>query len=278
MKRKLYISDLDGTLLNDSAELSRFSRRNLNRLIKKGLNFTVASARSVNSIKQMLKGVNLKLPIIEFNGAYISDFETGEHIEINEINPKIKESMFFDILESYKYPIISSFDGVRDSLYYVDTSNEGSQWYINNRKMNHDNRLKKVPSLEPILDESVICVTIIDKMKRLEKLRVDLEKRYGDMIEIHLNENEYSPGWYWLTIHDAKATKDQAIRKVVKMINHSFDDLIVFGDNINDIKMFREASVAIAVNNAKEIVKRYADIIIDSNNEDGVIKYLLKNC
>lgn len=277
MKRRIYISDLDGTLLNDSAELSHFSRRNLNRLIKKGLNFTIASARSIISIQQMLKGLKIKLPIIEFNGAYISDFETGEHIQINEISPKIKEKIFFDILESYQFPIISSFDGTRDSLYYVDTLNEGSQWYINNRITTHDIRLKKISSLEPILDEHVVCITIIDKKEKLEKLRVDLKKGYGEMIELHLNENSYSPGWYWLTIYDAKATKDKAIKKLKKMTSHMSCDLIVFGDSINDIKMFKEATVAIAVSNAKEIVKKYADLIIGSNNEDSVIKYLLKN-
>src|SRR5690554_6856541 len=83
----LYISDLDGTLLNGQAELSPVSRNLLKEMIADGLCFTVASARSVYSISQMLKGLSLNLPVIEFNGAFISDLETGRHDIVNAIDP-----------------------------------------------------------------------------------------------------------------------------------------------------------------------------------------------
>ncbi|MCG8640340.1 MAG: HAD hydrolase family protein, partial [Desulfobacterales bacterium] len=86
-------------------------------------------------------------------------------------------------------------------------------------------------------------------------LRLELKEKYGEKIVVHLMENDYSPGWFWLTIHDAKATKDQAIKELVKITEHSMDDLIVFGDNANDIKMFKLATRAIAVENAKNILK-----------------------
>jgi len=75
----LYISDLDGTLLNNKPELSLFSRERLQALIADGLHFTVASARSVNSIRSLLGELKLTLPVISFNGAYISDLASGEH-------------------------------------------------------------------------------------------------------------------------------------------------------------------------------------------------------
>jgi len=277
MKNKLFISDLDGTLLNDAAVLSHFSRKNLNKLIKKGLKFSVASARSVFSIKKMLRGLKLKLPVIEFNGAFISEFNTGEHLIINEISPQIKENIFFDIIESYPFPLISSFNGKKDLLYYTNALNEGSKWYINDRKASNDKRLKHIQSLDSTLDESIICFTIIDKKSKLERLKAILEEKYGEELEIHFTENNYSPGWHWLTIHDVNATKDHAIRELIKITNHNLDDLVVFGDDVNDIKMFKDASLAIAVSNAKQITKKYADLIIGDNNNDSVVKYLLNN-
>ncbi len=64
----LYISDLDGTLLGDDAELSPLTLATLHDLLLDGLLFTVASARSSASIRRVLRGLPLRLPVIEFNG------------------------------------------------------------------------------------------------------------------------------------------------------------------------------------------------------------------
>ncbi len=75
----LYISDLDGTLLRDNASLSDYARTSLSRMLHAGLPFTVASARSIVAIRSILEGLPLRLPVVEFNGAFISDFATGAH-------------------------------------------------------------------------------------------------------------------------------------------------------------------------------------------------------
>ena len=82
----LYITDLDGTLLRSDATLSAFSRSVLADLLSRGVLFTVASARSVTSIRPILNGLPLPLPVIEFNGAFISDLDTGRHAIINDID------------------------------------------------------------------------------------------------------------------------------------------------------------------------------------------------
>ncbi len=126
------------------------------------------------------------------------------------------------------------------------------------------------------MDEQIVCFTIIDTKGNLEELAFILDEKYTGMIEVHCIENDYSPGWYWLTIHDVKATKDQAIKELVRITGHRMDDLIVFGDNSNDIKMFKKASKAIAVDNARDEVKEYADEIIGANIEDSVVMYINK--
>ena len=121
---RLYVSDLDGTLLNNEANLSEFSRRTLHRLLQNGLPFTVASARSVVSIRAMLKGLKLTLPVVEFNGAFLSDLETGHHEVINSIEPAIVEDVY-KLLHHYEcVPFISTFNGGEDCVYYNDITNE----------------------------------------------------------------------------------------------------------------------------------------------------------
>ena len=76
----LYVSDLDGTLLDGNGRLSKESAKRLNRLIDKGLNLTIATARNYDSAYPLLRELNLKHPIILFNGVYLTELHTGKNI------------------------------------------------------------------------------------------------------------------------------------------------------------------------------------------------------
>ena len=76
----LYVSDLDGTLLDSDGQLPEDSIQRLNRLIDKGLNFTIATARNYDSAYPLLRGLNLKHPVILFNGVYLTELHTGVNI------------------------------------------------------------------------------------------------------------------------------------------------------------------------------------------------------
>jgi 5-amino-6-(5-phospho-D-ribitylamino)uracil phosphatase len=270
-----YISDLDGTLLRNDATVSSYSKSVLHKLLQDGLLFTVASARSVISIRKMLAGLELHLPIIEFNGAFISDLESGRHEVINYLDPAISQKTY-QIINSYgAIPFISTFDGQQDCLYYNAINNEGMEWYLNDRINHQDERLRFIEDMVYAFHDKVVCLTIIGRRDILFVLECVLKKRFTNSIETHLIENQYSPGWHWLTIHDSKATKDQAIRALLNKYRRDNYELVVFGDNDNDIKMFQIADRALAVSNATDNLKRYATRIIGSNSEDSVVKFIL---
>ena len=67
----LYISDLDGTLLNDDAKLSKTTIKLLNKAINKNINFTIATARTPATVCDIMKDINLKIPAILMNGSVI---------------------------------------------------------------------------------------------------------------------------------------------------------------------------------------------------------------
>lgn len=271
---KLYVSDLDGTLLQNNATLSEFSKQTLRDLIKQGVHFTVASARSVVSIRNFLDEVPLKLPVIAFNGAFISDLETGKHRIINHLNHSIVPELY-ELVEEHKCgSFISSFNGNEDCLYYSSLHNKGMDWYYNTRVKQKDPRLRHIHDLKDTFNDQVVCLTIIDRKENLLKLTDRIMKEFSNQVEVHLAENQYSPGWYWLTVHDCKASKDQAIKTLIQEYGYDQNQLTVFGDNVNDIKMFKFASEAVAVKNATDELKKYAIKVIGSNEEDSVVKYI----
>jgi Cof subfamily protein (haloacid dehalogenase superfamily) len=274
VKTPLYISDLDGTLLMSDASLSPFSKGTLSQLLKEGLPFTVATARSVVSAAMMLGGLKLPLPIIEFNGAFLSDLETGRHEITNNIRPDIVEDLY-QLLVSFRcVPFVSSFNGTEDCVYYRDISNDGMRWYLNDRLRNKDKRWRTIDDLTQSFRDQVVCLTVIGDTELLVKLEDAVKERHGAEVVIHLFENQYSPGWYWLTIHDRKATKDQAIRILVDNYGLRDSEIVVFGDQTNDLSMFRVADRAVAVGNATAELMRHATCVIGPNDEDSVVKFI----
>lgn len=270
-----YVSDLDGTLLHSDASLSDFSEAALREMLAEGLLFTVASARSVISMQGVLRGLPLRLPVIEFNGAFLSDLATGRHETINALSPSITEDVYARVLRHNMIPFVSSFDGTEDRVHYAAATNAGMHWYLEDRRRHCDRRWQGVAEdLTASLREQVVCLTVVAEEQPLAQLQAAVLQAHGDAVETHLFENLYSPGWYWLTVHDCRATKDQAIRLLAQRYGLTGSEIVVFGDQSNDIKMFQTADRAVAVSNATEELKRHASVIIGSNETDSVAKFI----
>lgn len=269
-----YVSDLDGTLLRDDAQLSQSSRDTLARLIADGLAFSVASARSVISMQPLLRGLDLRLPVVEFNGAFVSDLASGRHEIVNALDPGVAEAAFTVLQKSSSCVFVSTFDGTADRLYYKELTNEGERFYVENRLAHCDSRLKLTDDLTRTLTEDVVCLTVIGRREALADLEIAIGELYSGATEVHLFENRYSPGWWWLTLHDRRATKDQAIREIASRYDLNDHELIVFGDHINDVKMFRIAARSVAVANAEPEALQHATQVIGTNEEDSVARYI----
>ena len=78
--KTLFVSDLDGTLLNSKQTLSDNTKQTVNDLISKGISFTFATARSLTTAKEVTKGLDWKLPVIVYNGAFIQAYKSGDSV------------------------------------------------------------------------------------------------------------------------------------------------------------------------------------------------------
>jgi len=270
----LYVSDLDGTLLDSETTLTRYSRDTLNTLMDQGLLFTVASARSIASMRHVLAGLRLCLPVVEVNGAFVSDLAGGRHYVVHELHRDILPGLWQLIARSGHVPFISTYDGNADRCYYRDITNEGMAWYVRNRKLNRDPRMRYLHDLEHGLEEQVVSLRVIGRGPEIEKLADEMSQPFAGRIQTQCFENLSSPGWHWLTVQDAGATKEAGIRYVQRMKGLEDRRLVVFGDEKNDLGMFKLADEALAVANANPALKERATGMVDSNDADGVAKYI----
>jgi hydroxymethylpyrimidine pyrophosphatase-like HAD family hydrolase len=109
----------------------------------------------------------------------------------------------------------------------------------------------------------------------LIELRRRLIAEFGESLLFTLAEYRYTPGWFFLTVHDAHSTKDRGIRALQAACGLEDHELVVFGDDVNDIPMFRIAARGVAMANAVDAVKQVAHEIAGSNEEDGVLRWIL---
>jgi len=240
------------------------------------VHFTVASARAWGEIVPVLGDLPLTLPVICINGAFITDYTTGKHLVINNIENDFARVLYQHILDEDLLPFIVTHNGTQDCLYWQELKNEQMQWYHDILHVHKDKRIRQVEDLTHALAEQVIAFAVMGPPEQVTALSNRLAVEYPGLLENFLFEKPYSPGHWWLTIHDRRACKSKAIKTLVDMTGHSLENLTVFGDHINDIKMFELAGTSVAVANAEEVLKSHADKIIGSNKDDAVVRYLIE--
>lgn len=274
MSENIYITDLDGTLLDNNAELAEDSQKTINDLIEGGTLFTVASARSHRTIKSIIPNIKFKLPIIEFNGGYITDFESGRHLVVNNIESEETASIYSVIKENEFEPLVSAFDGETDELFYFKSTSVGMDEYIDDREKNGFS-LRRFNNFSEINNQKIMCFTVIDEKDRIINLQKVLNKTFHKTIIVEAWEDMYYKPWYWLSVHSIESTKANAIMKLCEMENINYDRLITFGDNLNDIEMFKISYKSYAVENAVEELKNLAYEVIGTNIEDSVVRKII---
>lgn len=273
MKEVIYVSDLDKTLLRDDISLSEYARDTLNRLIADGLKFTVATARSRYSMAEILKGLNLQLPVIGYNGALIADFHTGESLEVKSINKEALTASITAAKEVGTSLLVSSLEGAVNKVYYESVNTEGLQWWFEDRQRVKDPRLTQVDDIAEGIEEAPIGLTVIGREAEIKELNHHINSAHKGIIDAHCYENPYHAGWWWISANDVQATKGAALNSLKTMMDsaHSYT---IFGDSINDISLFEESDRGIAPSTALPEIKEIADLRIGSNEEDAVVRFI----
>ncbi|UVI27985.1 HAD family hydrolase [Paenibacillus spongiae] len=267
----LYISDLDGTLLNDEQQVSPESVKILNALIGRGLLFTVATARSAESASWLLRDLTLRLPVAYMNGVFIHDPVTKRNIRSNFLSGALTAEVLAAYERSDLLPLLYTLDRYDvPHVYYKGIRNESEENYITNRTKLGDSRFRMVDGFPDFTVESVMTVNAIDTQERLQPVYEAFRCR--SEVICHFGPDIYTPGYYWLEIANSQANKREAalfLKQYAKA-----DKLICFGDSLNDLPMFEAADEKYAVSNAHERVIQAATGTILTNAEHGVAHYL----
>lgn len=241
----LYVSDLDGTLLNKDRKIDKEVAEKLNRAIDKGINFTVSTGRGGTSV-DILKSINLKLPIMLLNGAVNYDFNEDKYID-KKIIPNEK------VLE-----IIEAINNIEFKRFEIQTM-IGAE-------------LKRFPVNEWNKVSECLSLFASNSKEKMGKIIKALKKIKG--INFFVHKKVYCEDEWYCDITPENTSKASSLKTLKE--KYGFDKVIAFGDSENDLPLAKIADEFYAVGNAVDIVKQNATAVIGSCYEGGVAEFISK--
>lgn len=272
MERTLFVTDLDGTLLNNNSKLSKFTIDTINDLILKGMNLTYATASAFARSSLKATGINWHLPIITFNGAIVIDPNSGDVLKSFSMSRDKIKNVIEVMRKLLIYPLVYTVDNNKEVVRWIKgKENEQMLLYIKSIENSNKIVLKPVSNYEELFSENLFYITYMCDEQEMDGIKDYFEsnKNYN----VTKVQDSADKKLFWLEIFDTNARKDLAILDLKKMLN--FDKVISFGDNLNDIPMFEVSDECYSVLNGTEELKRISTGIIDSNKNNGVAKWLL---
>ncbi|MEI7054249.1 HAD hydrolase family protein [Nocardioides sp. CCNWLW239] len=267
----LIITDLDGTILAPGAALSDRTRDGINKLVAHGTLFTYATARSYVSAARVTAGLDLRIPVTVSGGAFQLDPTTGAILNEERI-PDDDMDTVIRLCEAHRVPpiVYNGTPRAERATWVKGEESEGMRRFLADRV--GDRRFRPTRDWAFLPRDGVYYATIIGEASAIAALTLDIAAATDGRLSLIAQVDAHHPQDTYLELSAARATKAHAVAWLRDYLG--VDQVIAYGDNLNDLPMFRAADQAYAVANAAPEVLTAATEIIGSNIEDGVLRHL----
>lgn len=264
MKYKLVATDLDGTFLDGNGNISKRNMEAINRIREKGCIFTVITGRMYSSAKQYIDELQCRELAEFYQGAVITDTSDGNVIYRTTMKKSVCESVYSDAVKRSL-----NIQAYADDKVYAEIYDENTAFYEHMCRL----RVNIVDSIEYIISSN-------DNVKLLiNSDRGSVKRNIGFFMDKYSKEtNVTQSGEHFIEFTHKDANKGHALELIAHRYGIDRSEIIAFGDHMNDISMLQYAGTGVAMGNAPQNVKKYADIVAPPNTESGVAAVLEKLC
>lgn len=267
--RTLYVSDLDGTLLNSNSVLSDTTVEILNNLIDRGTLFTIATARTPATVDGLMKRVHATLPFIvmtgaaQWNGELVNRrYMRTERMEfLQEVCDKYGIRPFFycyndaeKIINAYHSPVMSECE----HQFYDQRVNAPHKRFV----------LEDVPTE---MHSKAMLMFASAEYEKIEKAYIEAKAALACSMTCYHDIFNHETGFFEVMAEGV--SKAASVAEIARAANA--DEIIVFGDSPNDLSMREVATKFIAPTNASPEVLAVADEVIGTNDSDSVVKWIM---
>lgn len=282
---RLAAIDLDGTMLNQYGLVTQRTKEAIKNAQESGIEVVIASGRPTDSVKTIAQEINSNKYFISGNGAIIYDITNDEIIYENTL----KKQKVLDIIKiceenSIYYNIYTEKEILAKSLqcnvlyYYKENLNkdEKNKTQINiveniyNYISNRDEKVVKITICD---NHQVIFNSIMRKLKEISEIEV-LEVSHMSRKIIKQGTEDVPIEYFYTEISAKNVDKWNAIEFLKEKMKIEKNEIIAIGDNMNDKTMIENAGLGIAMGESTPVIKEIADVVTDTNCNDGVAKAL----
>lgn len=253
-KIKMIVTDMDGTLLNSKKEMHPETLSIIDKLIKSNIKFVVASGRQYFNLYNRFN--DDRIIYVAENGSFI--FKNNEIFSFSALNKNIVKEILKIVDNINNTHVIIS--GKKSS--YTKSIDE----FIEKHFREYYSKIEIISNFEDIDDE--ICKIAIFNLDGTEKNVYPHLSKYSKDYSVTVSSFE------WLDVFDLNINKGEAINLLKEEFNLKNDEIMIFGDYLNDLEMYSVSSETYAMENAHPQIKEVAKYIAPSNDEFGVISVI----
>ncbi|HHX61884.1 MAG TPA: HAD family phosphatase [Epulopiscium sp.] len=262
MTYKMFVSDLDGTLLDDNHKISKENIEAIKKLEEKGIKFVIATGRTKFILEDILEKVDYKMPLIWSNGSAVSDIQ-GKILYTEEISVKVAREV---IALSRNYNVDYMIHTLEE---IIGESSEGRiqglQDYNDTVKEEYKIPLKADKFLYDHLEKyNILKISLsAENRKQLEEFQNIIKHNIKQVNAVFSHPT-------LLDINATNSSKGAAVLEIAAQYNIAPHEIIAIGDNENDISMLKVCGLPLTLDNARDSVKAFAKHVTRDNNSSGV--------
>ena len=256
-KVSLVVADVDGTLLTEDKRLTPRAQQAVRSLQASGVAFAVTSGRPPRGMAMLIEPLALTEPLAGFNGG------TYVRPDLSVIERRVLD------------PAVARAAAALIKVHELDLWIYSERdWLVRDPDAPHVAReawtVKFPPTVTPdfgsALDDAVKLVGVSDDHARVARAEAALREALGTTASAARSQP------YYLDVTNPQANKGMVVRTMSRILSIPAAEIATIGDMPNDILMFRESGVSIAMGNAGPEVKAAANHVTDANSADGFAK------
>ncbi|HMS34122.1 MAG TPA: Cof-type HAD-IIB family hydrolase [Ignavibacteria bacterium] len=264
---KLIVSDIDGTLVTNSNEISPLTVELVKKLRTKNVLFSMASQRVHSSIVPLAKELDIDIPYISLNGTLIQDTEGKVILNKSIIDKKyveralkLAERHYVKIALCYNDEIVYTEDNsvIRDFMTRLGTT------------------YTLVKSYDNYMDNVLEIIMSGNDRKIMKHIQSKMRPPFGMFLKVKYYRSQTFQGVFNVEVIRKGISKKTGLRMLTKYLNIRKEEVMVFGDWYNDRDLFQFGATNIALENAVDELKEMADYVTKKSNDDDGVAEVLK--
>lgn len=251
--------DIDGTLINKKGQVPKKTLRAIGELKDRGIHITLATGRIWASVQYLIEGLDLKDPVILHNGALIQEV-TGNIIYQLSMEEILLDKVLFYLKDlPLDYLLCSIYQGKDQILYPHEPKHKWACSFLKSYK----------EYVQPLAylsqDYSIIRVLVFGAKEEVLLLKNKLQEEGLKMLFF-----EGPSQSAYMEVFQRGCSKAMALAFLLEKLGLMAHEVMVFGDDLNDLEMIRFAGCGVAMGTSPRILKEEADYVTLSGEEGGV--------